>query len=414
MHIVVPNPTVHRSERGEQSGPGVVAAFEQFFAVLVGQFPQLLADRGDGVVLFVNGEGFAGNEFPFLGTEKEHQPHHHRERRLVELFGRHVGQEFPAKVLIGSVERMDQHFNRPPHLIAELVGDFLLIGSTPGEQGFERLIVGDVEEPAGREQAAKSSQGDRLFEPEGGIPRGIAGRFALGGIDQHPMLAVGDEAEPDASAVQQLGHAGIGRGFPRGASDVAGEFLRAGIGLDQQPCLLRARIVDDDAGPQQFVMFGDVDVQRLRDRLPFGQHLLIEVECPGEDKPDPVVMRSGVRLPLFERSLPGGVLLPQQPGNLRVVRFEARIECFHQHRQAEERTRDRHERKPFSVVTCDGHGLNDSLQNKGVDYQGSAFAFIREKNQTRPLTPIQERFCVLQCLQATNVYDTCPSGRRSP
>ncbi len=145
------------------------------------------------------------------------------------------------------------------------------------------------------------------------------------------MFAVRDEAEPDAGAMQQLGHAGIGRGFPRRVDDVAGESLRAGIGLDQQPSLIRARIVDDDAGTQQFVMFGDFDVQRLWDRLPFGQHSFIEVEGFGEDELDPVVMRGGIGLPLLERFLPVGVLLPQQPNMVRVVRFQARIERFHQH-----------------------------------------------------------------------------------
>lgn len=206
---------------------------------------------------------------------------------------------------------MNQHFNRPPHLIAELLGDFLLIGSTPGEQSFESLIVRDVEEATGREQTAECSQRDRLFQPQGGVPRRIAGRFPLGGIDQHPVFAVGDEAEPHASAMQQLRHPGIGRGFPRRAGDVAGEFLRPGISLHQQPGFLGARIVDHNAGTQQLVMFGHFDVQRLRDRLPFGQHPVIEVERLGEDELDPVVMRSGVGLPPFERFLPVGELLPQ-------------------------------------------------------------------------------------------------------
>ena len=129
VNVVVLQAAVHRTERRQQPGPRIVAAFEQFFAVLVGQFPQLLADRGDGVVLFVDGERLAGDQFPLLGTEQEHQPHHHREGRLVQNFFPHPGQQFPAKVLIGPVERMDQHFDRPPHLIAKLVGDFLLVGA---------------------------------------------------------------------------------------------------------------------------------------------------------------------------------------------------------------------------------------------------------------------------------------------
>ena len=56
-------------------------------------------------------------------------------------------------ILIGLVERLDQHLDRPPHLIAKLVGDFLLVGRTLGEQGFDRLVVGHAEEPSHRQQA---------------------------------------------------------------------------------------------------------------------------------------------------------------------------------------------------------------------------------------------------------------------
>jgi hypothetical protein len=48
-------------------------------------------------------------------------------------------------------------------------------------------------------------------------------------------------------------------------------------------------------------------------------------------------MRGGIGLPLLERFLPVGVLLPEPPDMLRVVRLQARIERFHQHRQAQER-----------------------------------------------------------------------------
>lgn len=84
--VVVRQPAEDGPERRQQPGPGVEPAFEQLLPVLVGQLPQLLADRGDGVILFVDGKRLAGDEFSFLGTEEEHQPHHHRQRRLVELF----------------------------------------------------------------------------------------------------------------------------------------------------------------------------------------------------------------------------------------------------------------------------------------------------------------------------------------
>ena len=104
MHIVVPDPTVNRPERCEQPGPGIVSAFEQFFAVLIGQFAQLLADGRDGIVEFEDGEGFAGDQFAFFSTEQEDQPHHDGEGRFVELLGGDVGQQGAAEVLIGPVE----------------------------------------------------------------------------------------------------------------------------------------------------------------------------------------------------------------------------------------------------------------------------------------------------------------------
>jgi hypothetical protein len=48
---------------------------------------------------------------------------------------------------------------------------------------------------------------------------------------------------------------------------VAGEVLRPGIGLHQQPGLLGDRIVHHEAGPQQLVMFGHFHLQGLRNRL---------------------------------------------------------------------------------------------------------------------------------------------------
>ena len=50
---VVPDAAVDGPEGGQQPAPSIVAAFQHFLAVLVGGFPQLLAERRDGVVLVV-------------------------------------------------------------------------------------------------------------------------------------------------------------------------------------------------------------------------------------------------------------------------------------------------------------------------------------------------------------------------
>ena len=53
MSVVVRQPAVDGPEGRQQPAPGVVPALEHLLAVLVGRLPQLLADRGDGVVLVV-------------------------------------------------------------------------------------------------------------------------------------------------------------------------------------------------------------------------------------------------------------------------------------------------------------------------------------------------------------------------
>ena len=46
---------VDDAEGGEQSRPGIVTAFEDFLAMLVGAFAEEFAQGGDGVVLVVKG-----------------------------------------------------------------------------------------------------------------------------------------------------------------------------------------------------------------------------------------------------------------------------------------------------------------------------------------------------------------------
>ena len=73
------------AERGEQATPGIVAAFENFFAVLVGAFAEQLAQGGDGVVLVVKRVA-EQEQSAFFGGEQEDEPHHDGERAVVEPF----------------------------------------------------------------------------------------------------------------------------------------------------------------------------------------------------------------------------------------------------------------------------------------------------------------------------------------
>ena len=157
MNVIVSQPAIHRTKRCQQPRPTVVATFEQFFSLLIGNFSKLRGNRGDRVVLLVHGERLGGDKFPFFGTEQEHQPHHDCKRRLIENCLINAFEQFPPVILIGLVERLDQHLNRPSYLIAKLVGNFLLIGSTLGQQSFNGLVVRNAKESGQREEAAECS-----------------------------------------------------------------------------------------------------------------------------------------------------------------------------------------------------------------------------------------------------------------
>ena len=53
------------------------------------------------------------------------------------------------------------------------------------------------------------------------------------------------------------------------------ERLRPRIDLDEQPSLLRGRIVDDPIGPQRLAILGDLALERLRDRLSLGKQFVV-------------------------------------------------------------------------------------------------------------------------------------------
>ena len=137
-------------------------------------------------------------------------------------------------VLVDAVERLDEHLDGLAHLIAELVGDFLLVFRALAEHGFQRLVVGNAEEPAHTEQAAKGAQGERLFQPEGGVPRGETGRLVGRGVDQHPVFAVGDQPQPNVGTAQQFHHARGGRGLPAPPGNGFFQVLPDGVESDEQ------------------------------------------------------------------------------------------------------------------------------------------------------------------------------------
>ena len=137
-------------------------------------------------------------------------------------------------VLINPVEGLDEDFHGLAHLIAKLVGDFLLVRGALGEQQFQGVGVGDAVEASDAEQRAEGTQRDRLIEPERGIPRAESSGLTGLGVDEHPAFAVGEQAEANAGAAQQFGHARSGRRLPAMVFEWLVEILGGGNDLNQK------------------------------------------------------------------------------------------------------------------------------------------------------------------------------------
>ena len=90
-------------------------------------FAQQRAQGGDGVVLVV--ERIAEQEqSAFFGGEKEDEAHHHCEGRCRTAPSRSRSLRSCAAGLgVDAVESLHEHFNRLADLVAELIGDFLLV-----------------------------------------------------------------------------------------------------------------------------------------------------------------------------------------------------------------------------------------------------------------------------------------------
>ena len=105
--------TVDRTEVGQQASPGIVPVFQH----LLGLLTQLHAQGGDGVVALV-GLVTHQQQAALLGREQEHQTHHDRQSCLVELGWLDALQQGTGAVAIFLVQRLNQHFHGPAHLLA--------------------------------------------------------------------------------------------------------------------------------------------------------------------------------------------------------------------------------------------------------------------------------------------------------
>ena len=119
--VFVLDAAIHGAEDGQQARPRIPAALQN----LIRFGTQLHAQGRERVVRLV---AFVAQkqQAALLGGKQEDEPHHHRQRGFVEFGFFHATQEFAVAVLVGLVERLDQNFDRAPHLLAQSLGYVVL------------------------------------------------------------------------------------------------------------------------------------------------------------------------------------------------------------------------------------------------------------------------------------------------
>jgi len=141
------------------------------------RLPATAPAKWNGVVFVVKRFAEVQQAALFRREEKD-QPHHDRERRVVERFRFDAIKQGAVAFLVEGIERLHQHLDGFAHLIAELVSDLLLVAGAFLEQGRQGAIGSDAEEAAHAEQGMEGAQSDGLIEPQRSIPRGVAGGLA--------------------------------------------------------------------------------------------------------------------------------------------------------------------------------------------------------------------------------------------
>jgi hypothetical protein len=167
---------------------------------------QLGTQRRDRVRVVV--QRIAEQEEPaLLRAEKEDKPHHHGDRRVVDLAFGHPVEQLPVLFAIRPPERVDEELDCMPHLPTELVGDLLLGVRALAEERLQRVRLGDSEEAPGGKKRREGIQRRAVLEPDARVPGHIRGRAAYGGVHKCPALAVRHQTKANPFGTQQLGHA---------------------------------------------------------------------------------------------------------------------------------------------------------------------------------------------------------------
>jgi hypothetical protein len=354
-HGIVLHAAMDGAEGGEKAAPGIRATLQHLLTALVGDFPQLLAQGGDGVVAVVEGLAEPQEAF-FFRTEEEHEPHHDGEGGIVDLRLLQACEKGAVGLDVEPVEVTHEKLDGLTHLSAEGVGDFVLVLQTGPQQRGGCVVIGDAEEAMLAEQGLEGAEGDGLLKPEVGKPRGEAGGFVLRREDELPFLAIGDEPEGEVGGMELLHHAGGGRGLPHDTHQRGFQPLLRWINTHEQGRPTRVPIrrrQDGEVGPQRFVERLHACLQPWWQGLPGGD----EVRRKAEDALEDILHPGGVR---------GGggaaIVLPVGIGGADLA-DEAWLQVGQAMRegplhdgQRDEGAGDLDEGKPVGVMAGDAHG----------------------------------------------------------
>ena len=138
------------------------------------------------------------------------------------------------------------------------------------------------------QQAAESAQGDWIFQPEVSLPGDKAGLLALDRVDQHPVLAVSQQAQRHAGIAQQIDHAIGRRRRPCPAAQRIGQPLLPQVVHNQQASLAGGGIAQRIVRREREAVFAGV-TQVGRNGRPLAQ----------QTRPVPIIHRSALHAQHF-------------------------------------------------------------------------------------------------------------------
>ena len=368
---------VHHAEEGEQSIPRVGAGLEHALALCT----ELVAEGRDGVGLAID-RFVEVEQPPLLGAEQHDQPHHHRDRRLVDPLGRDRLEQVAVLVDVGPLQAADQDLDRLADLPSQLVGDVKLVLAAPIEHPLGGLLVGDAEEPLLAQERLECLQGDRLGKEELRGPQGSAAGVVAGRVDQHPLVPVGEKRELHTGLLAELLGSGGGQVLPAARADRPHEVLLAVVDDHQHagPLGLGAivGVADQERRLDRLAVLGLVQDERLGDRMvaaeaievplggvPVGFLAAIELKGLLKHDLDPVHVDPRI-LRVVEPRLMGVAKLLTTG---RVDPLEPLGKDVEQDRQTQERAVDVEQAQPLAVL--EGHRLVGAVSAHGVHPSGT-------------------------------------------